>query len=178
MPEAVRGIPIKEKAGTATYIVIDDLPGLISLVQIGVLEIHPGGSREDRLDRPDRLIFDLDPAEDLVWGDVVRAARQVKDKLKDLGLDSFVRTTGGKGLHVVVPLVRRASWEELKALAQAFADALVREQPKQYIAQSSKAKRPGKIFLDYLRNEKARRQSPHIQQGPSPGDGRHAPFLG
>jgi bifunctional non-homologous end joining protein LigD len=154
MPEAVRGIPIKEKGGTATSIVIDDLAGLISLVQMGVLEIHPWGSREDRLDRPDRLIFDLDPAEDLTWGDVVRAARLARDRLKDLGLDSFVRTTGGKGLHVVVPLVRRASWEELKALARAFADAVVREHPKQYIAQSSKAKRPGKIYIDYLRNER------------------------
>jgi bifunctional non-homologous end joining protein LigD len=154
MPEAVRGIPIKEKGGTATYIAIDDLAGLIALVQMGVLEIHPWGSREDRLDRPDRLIFDLDPAEDLAWADVVRAARLVRDRLKDLGLDSFVRTTGGKGLHVVAPLVRRASWEELKALARAFADAVVREHPKQYIAQSSKAKRPGKIYLDYLRNER------------------------
>ena len=153
MPEAVRGIRIKEQAGMATYIAIDDLAGLISLVQMGVLEIHPWGSREDRLDRPDRLIFDIDPAEDLAWGDVVRAGRHVKDRLEDLGLSSFVRTTGGKGLHVVVPLVRRASWEELKDFAKSFADALVREKPKNYIAQSSKAKRAGKIYLDYLRNE-------------------------
>ena len=154
MPEAVRGIEIKEKAGMATYIAIDDLAGLISLVQMGVLEIHPWGCREDRIERPDRLIFDIDPAEDLAWGDVVRAARHVRERLEDLGLDSFVRTTGGKGLHVVAPLVRRASWEELKALSKAFADALVREQPKRYIAQASKAKRAGKLYIDYLRNEK------------------------
>ena len=129
-------------------------PGLISLVQMGVLEIHPWGSREDRIDRPDRLIFDIDPGEDLAWGDVVRAARHVRERLEDLGLDSFVRTTGGKGLHVVAPLVRRASWDELKALLKAFADALVREQPKRYIAQASKAKRAGKLYIDYLRNEK------------------------
>jgi bifunctional non-homologous end joining protein LigD len=154
MPRAVRGTLIKEKAGNATYIVIDDLEGLISFVQLGVLEIHPWGSREDAIDRPDRLIFDIDPAEDLAWSDVVRAARHVKERLEDLRLESFVRTTGGKGVHVVVPIARRTSWEELKTLAKAFADALVREQPKRYIAQSSKAKRAGKIFIDYLRNEK------------------------
>jgi bifunctional non-homologous end joining protein LigD len=154
MPEAVRGITIKEKAGAATYIAIDDLAGVISLVQMGVLEIHPWGSRTDRLERPDRLIFDIDPAEGLEWDDVVQAARHIKERLDDLKLDSFVRTTGGKGLHVVVPLVRRASWEELKSLAKSFADAVVREQPKRYIAQSSKVKRAGKIYLDYLRNER------------------------
>ncbi len=132
---------------------IDDLAGLISLVQMGVLEIHPWGSRADRLDRPDRLIFDIDPADDLSWSDVVQAARLIKERLDDLGLTSFVRTTGGKGLHVVVPVARRTSWEDLKSFAKTFAFALVREQPSRYIAQSSKAKRAGKIYLDYLRNE-------------------------
>ena len=154
MPAAVRGILIKEKEGDGTYIIIDDLAGLISFVQMGVLEIHPWGSREDQIDRPDRLIFDIDPAPDVTWVDVVEAARHVKERLGDLGLESFVRTTGGKGLHVVAPIARRTSWEDLKALAKAFADALVREQPERYIAQSSKAKRAGKIFIDYLRNEK------------------------
>jgi bifunctional non-homologous end joining protein LigD len=154
MPEWVRGIPIKEKAGDATYIAIDDVPGLISLVQMGVLEIHPWASREDRIDRPDRLVLDIDPAVDRTWNDVVEAARHVRERFNDLGLVSFVRTTGGKGLHVVVPLARRSSWEELKDFAKSFADALVREKPKHYIAQSSKAKRAGKLFLDYLRNEK------------------------
>ena len=106
------------------YIVIDDLAGLISLVQLGVLEIHPWGSREDRIDLPDRLIFDIDPAAELAWSDVVRAARHVKQRLLDLKLESFVRTTGGKGLHVVVPIVRPTSWDNLKTLAKAFADAL------------------------------------------------------
>ena len=153
MPESVSGITIKEKTGEAIYIAIEDLSGLIALVQMGVLEIHPWGSRGDRLDRPDRLIFDIDPAEDLGWSDVVRAARHVRERLDDLGLVSFVRTTGGKGLHVVVPIVRRTPWDELKSLARAFADALVREEPRRYIATSSKAKRAGKLYLDYLRNE-------------------------
>jgi bifunctional non-homologous end joining protein LigD len=154
MPKAVHGIAIREKSGTATYIAIDDLAGLISLVQMGVLEIHPWGCRADRIDRPDRLIFDIDPAPDVAWAEVVRAAWHVKERLVDLEIESFVRTTGGKGLHVVVPLVRRVSWDDLKALARAFADALVREQPEQYIAQASKIKRAGKIYIDYLRNEK------------------------
>jgi bifunctional non-homologous end joining protein LigD len=154
MPEAVRGVSVKEKSGNATYIVIDGLAGLISLVQLGVLEIHPWGSREDRIDRPDRLIFDIDPAADVAWNEVVRAAGHVRERLKDLGLQSFVRTTGGKGLHVVAPIARRTTWDELKTVAKAFADALVRAQPSRYIAQSSKAKRAGKIFVDYLRNDR------------------------
>ena len=121
---------------------------------MGVLEIHPWGCREDRLERPDRLVIDIDPAPDVAWSDVVSGARHVRDRLDDLGLDSFARTTGGKGIHVVVPLVRRLSWEELKTFAKAFADVLVREQPGKYIAQASKAKRAGKIYIDYLRNER------------------------
>jgi len=96
----------------------------------------------------------MDPAPDVAWGDVVQAARAVKERLAELGLESFVRTTGGEGLHVVVPIARRISWEDLKTLAKAFGDAMVREQPTRYIAQASKAKRAGKIFVDYLRNER------------------------
>ncbi len=153
MPRSVRGIEVKEKAGSVAYLVIDDLAGLISLVQLGVLEIHPWGSREDRLDSPDRLIIDIDPGEGVHWNDVVRAARQVKQRLEHLGLESFLRTTGGKGLHVVVPIVRRGSWDDLKSFAKTFADSLVREHPYRYVAQPSKAKRTGRIYIDYLRNE-------------------------
>ena len=119
MPETVSGIAVTEKSGEATYIAIDNQSGLIALVQMGVLEIHPWGSRKDRLDRPDRMILDIDPAPDLSWNDVVNAARHVKQRLEDLNLRSFVRTTGGKGLHVVAPIDRRSSWEELKAVARA-----------------------------------------------------------
>jgi bifunctional non-homologous end joining protein LigD len=154
MPDSVRGISIKEKSGTGIYVGIDNLKGLISLVQMGVLEIHPWGSRADRVDRPDRLIFDMDPAPGVAWPEVIRAGRIIKDRLDQLELLCFVRTTGGKGLHVVVPLERRASWDELKAFAKSFVDSLVRAEPKRYIAQSSKAKRAGKIFLDYLRNDR------------------------
>jgi bifunctional non-homologous end joining protein LigD len=154
MPAAVRSIEIDEKDQTAFAIAIDDVAGLVSLVQMGVLEIHPWGSRADLLDRPDRLIIDIDPAEDLAWHDVVQAALHVKERLWDLGLQSFVRTTGGKGAHVVAPIARRVSWPELKSFARGFAEALVRAEPSRFLAQASKARRPGKIFLDYLRNER------------------------
>ncbi len=154
MPKAVRAIVVTEASGDAQYLGIDDLSGLISLVQLGVLEIHAWGCREDRIDKPDRLIIDIDPAEDVRWAEVVKAARHAKERLMDLGLESFVRTTGGKGLHVVAPIARRTSWEELKKVAKAFVDALVREQPEHYLAQASKQKRVGKIYLDYLRNQK------------------------
>jgi bifunctional non-homologous end joining protein LigD len=154
MPSAVHGIPITTNGEDATYIGIDDLAGLISLVQMNVLEIHPWASREDRLERPDRLIFDIDPGPRVQWHDVALAARHIKEHLADLGLESFVRTTGGNGLHVVAPVLRRTTWDELKSFAREFADALVREAPDRYIATSSKAKRVGKLFVDYLRNER------------------------
>jgi bifunctional non-homologous end joining protein LigD len=153
MPGSVNGITVKEKKGEATYIAIEDLSGLISLVQMGVLEIHPWGSRADRLERPDRVIIDIDPADDRNWSDVVQAASHVKQQLDDLGLASFLRTTGGKGLHVVAPIERRTSWDDLKTIARAFVDALVRQEPTRYVATASKSKRAGKIYLDYLRNE-------------------------
>ena len=139
MPKDLR-VSVNEKDGTATYIVLDNLSGLISLVQTVVLEIHPSGSREDNVDRPDRLILDMDPAPDRSWADVVREARKARDRLENIGLESFVRTTGGKGLHVVAPLARRSSWPEVKAVAKAIADSLVRDEPDRFIAQSS---RPG-----------------------------------
>jgi bifunctional non-homologous end joining protein LigD len=100
------------------------------------------------------LIFDFDPGPGVQWKRVVEAARQTRDRLGELGLESFLRTSGGKGLHVVAPLARRSSWEQLKAFAHAFADDMVRRAPDRYIANMSKAKRKGKIFVDYLRNQR------------------------
>jgi bifunctional non-homologous end joining protein LigD len=152
LPPGVRGIPIKEKTSTDTYIVIDDLSGLISLVQMGVLEIHPWGSREDRIEQPDRLTFDFDPGTDVGWRGVVRGAQLCRDLLSKAGLRSWVKTSGGKGLHVVVPLMRSTGWEDAKDFAHAVADEMVRREPTLYTANMSKAKRSGKIFVDYLRN--------------------------
>src|SRR5262249_2334967 len=95
MPESIRGIPVEESGGTQLCLAIDDAHGPVALAQIGALEIHPWGSREDRLDSPDRLILDLDPGEGVGWSELVRAAREVRDRLQEVGLTSFVRTTGG-----------------------------------------------------------------------------------
>jgi bifunctional non-homologous end joining protein LigD len=152
MPEPVRGIRIEETEGSALYVGIDDTEGLVTLVQFGVLEIHPWGSRADRLGRPDRLIFDLDPGEGVRWKQVVGAALRVRERLGDLGLTTFVRTTGGKGIHVVAPLVRRSEWDEVKGFAGDVARGFEREDPDRFIATMSKARRKGRIFVDYLRN--------------------------
>jgi bifunctional non-homologous end joining protein LigD len=152
--EAVRGVMIKEKDDTDEYVVIDDLPGLISLVQMGVLEFHPWPARADNVEAPDRIVFDLDPGDDVAWKSVVEAAREVRERLGELGLESFLRTSGGKGLHVVVPLARRNSWDQLKEFAKAVADELVQRAPDRYTATMAKAKRGGKVFVDYMRNQR------------------------
>lgn len=154
LPEAVHGVSIEGKDARRTYISISDVKGLISLVQIGVLEIHPWGSRIDKLERPDRMVFDLDPGEGVSYPGVVEAAFKIRDILDGLGLVSFVKTSGGKGLHIVVPLDRRSGWEEMKSFSKAVADGVVKLEPGKYIATASKAKRKGKIFIDYLRNNR------------------------
>ena len=121
---------------------------------MSVLEIHTWGSQADQIDKPDRLIFDLDPDPSVDWPHVVAAAEEVRLLLAELGLISFVKTTGGKGLHIVVPIQRRISWGEAKAFCRAVADFLVAAAPDRYIATMSKAARRGKIFVDYLRNDR------------------------
>ncbi|WP_428306175.1 DNA ligase D [Lacipirellula sp.] len=154
MPDSVRGIAIREKIGTDEYVVVDDLPGLISLVQFGAMEFHPWPAREDRVERPDRLVFDVDPDEKVSWAAVRQAALDVRDCLELLGLQSFLRTSGGKGLHVVAPIERRSDWDEVKAFARGVAELMVRTASDRYVANMSKAKRRGKIFIDYLRNQR------------------------
>jgi bifunctional non-homologous end joining protein LigD len=152
LPDWVRRVPIKEGGSVGKYVVIDSLPGLIALVQMGVLEIHTWGSRVDRIEQPDRLTFDLDPDAGLPWARVIEAARALRRKLAGLGLNAFVKTTGGKGLHVVVPIVRKYRWDEIKPFCKTLAESMTREEPERYLATMSKAKRKGKIFIDYLRN--------------------------
>jgi DNA ligase D len=135
------------------YLYISDEPGLIALVQMGVLEIHPWGALIDRPDRPDRVIFDLDPGEGLGFADVMKAAREVRDALKRRDLQSFVKTTGGKGLHVVVPIARRHGWADVKSWAKTVANALAADAPQRYLTRIAKAERKGRIFIDYLRND-------------------------
>jgi bifunctional non-homologous end joining protein LigD len=122
---------------------------------MGVLEIHPWGSKIDNLEQPDIIIFDLDPAPEVPWSRVVAAAKEVRNYLAEYQLISFVKTTGGKGLHVVVPIQPEYNWEEVKNFAYVFVQCLVKINPKEYTATMSKTKREGKIFIDYLRNQKA-----------------------
>ena len=131
---------------------IDDLDGLIGLVQAGVLEIHPWGSTMAALEQPDIITMDLDPADDVAWPDIIAAAREVRERMKALGLPSFVKTSGGKGLHVVVPLVPAADWEAVKRFTKAMADDMATDSPERYVSVVTKSKRQGKILVDYLRN--------------------------
>lgn len=151
-PEAIQRVPVRESGGVADSMVIADAEGLAGLVQLGALEIHAWGSRARDLEHPDQLTFDLDPGPGVPWRDVVAAARAVRDRLLQLGLQSFAKTTGGKGLHVVAPIAPRASWDQAKAFARALALELVAREPDRYLAKASKTARRGRIFLDYLRN--------------------------
>jgi bifunctional non-homologous end joining protein LigD len=153
-PEALGRIGIEEKDKTSDYLVIEDLAGLVSLVQMGVLEIHPWGSRVDNVERPDRLIFDLDPDPAVAWPRVIDAAIRVRELLADLGLTSFVKTTGGKGLHVVVPIQRRHEWPEVKQFCKRLVEQIAAAAPAEYTTNMAKAARKGKVFLDYLRNDR------------------------
>ncbi len=133
---------------------VEDKKGLLSLVQMGVLEIHPWGSKIDQLQKPDIITFDLDPDEGLEWMAVVDGAFEVKRHLEELGLISFVKTTGGKGLHVVIPIKPHYEWQVIKQFAKLFVQFLENKNPSQYTSSPSKTKRKNKIFLDYLRNLK------------------------
>ena len=132
---------------------IDDLDGLISLVQAGVLEIHTRGTTDDDRERADRLVFDLDPGPGTGWKDVVAAAREVRERLAKLKLISFLKTSGGKGLHVVLP-IKPVPWQDAKDFTQAVARAMAKDAPAHYTATATKSKRNNRIFIDYLRNSR------------------------
>jgi bifunctional non-homologous end joining protein LigD len=152
--DSIEGVKIKEKGAVRTYAYIKDLAGLVSLAQMGVLEIHPWGSRVGNLEHPDRLTLDIDPAPGVPWKRVIATARQLRAFLLELRLKSFVKTTGGKGLHVVVPLAGEASWDTVKGFTKGIAEAMAQQAPREYTASLSKASRTGKLFIDYLRNSR------------------------
>jgi bifunctional non-homologous end joining protein LigD len=143
---------VRDEGGEDEVLFIRDLRGLVALVQAGVMEIHPWGSRIGDVDRPDRITIDLDPGEGVPWPAVIEAAREVRQRLLALSLESFVKTTGGKGLHVVVPLAPRDDWATAKAFARALAEAMEKDSPSRYVSKSVKAAREGRIYVDYLRN--------------------------
>lgn len=148
-------VPIKEKdGGHEDYLYVEDADGLLACVQMGTIEFHGWGSHVDALEKPDRMVFDLDPDEGLDFGDVKKAAFDIRRQLADIGLVSFAMLSGGKGVHVVVPLDPGHSWDAHKDFSKRFAEALSLTEPDRFVATMSKAKRKGKIFIDYLRNQR------------------------
>ncbi|MGO7131781.1 non-homologous end-joining DNA ligase [Rhizobium leguminosarum] len=131
---------------------IGDFNGLVALVQSAVLEIHPWGATADNWERPDMVTMDLDPGEDVTWSAVIAAALELKSRLEARGLPAFVKTSGGKGLHVVTPLAPKAGWAEVKDFAHSLAESMSADAPDKYLATATKAKRGGHIYIDYLRN--------------------------
>jgi bifunctional non-homologous end joining protein LigD len=153
--DAVHHVPIREKdGGQEDYLWLDSADGVLSCVQMGTIEFHGWGARSDDVERPDRLIFDLDPDEALDFDAVKRAAADLRDRLADLGLVSFAMLSGGKGVHVVVPLTPQADWPRVKDFASRFAQALSLAEPDRFVATMAKAKRKGRIFIDWLRNQR------------------------
>jgi bifunctional non-homologous end joining protein LigD len=150
---AVDRITVPEGSGTATYLAANSTAAIVALLQWGVIEIHPWASREPKLDRPDRLILDFDPDDGVAWPDLVSAVQVTRTLLDDLDLQGFLKTTGGKGLHIVVPIRPTIDWNIAKGFAKAVADTLVSAFPDSFTATVSKTKRKGKIFIDYLRND-------------------------
>ncbi len=152
---SVHHVPIVEKNGQAEdYLYVDTAEGILTLVQMGVIEIHGWGSRASDVEKPERMVFDLDPDEGLDFEDVKRAAKDIHDRLADIGLTSFAMLSGGKGVHVVVPLNPGHSWDAHKDFSKRFAEALAQAEPDRFTSNMSKAKRKGRIFLDYLRNQR------------------------
>jgi bifunctional non-homologous end joining protein LigD len=148
-------VPVKEKDGSVEdYIYVADIAGLVTCVQMGTIEFHGWGAPVADIEKPDRLVFDLDPDEGLGFDVVKKAARDLKRHLADMGLQTFPLLTGGKGLHVVVPLTPEAKWPEVKDFAQRFCLALAEAEPERFTANLAKAQRKGRIFLDYLRNQR------------------------
>jgi bifunctional non-homologous end joining protein LigD len=155
LPPGIGSVDVADKNGKVEpYITLSTAEALTALAQMGVLEVHPWGSRNDDLEHADRLIFDLDPDEALGWEMLTQAATEVRKRLKAIGLESFLKTTGGKGLHVVAPIVPELGWSSLKEFAHGFVSAMEKQHPELYLTKMTKAARKGKIYLDYLRNER------------------------
>lgn len=152
VPDAVGRVRITEKSTTDTYLVIENVAGLVAMAQLAILEIHPWGSRVDKLEKPDIVTFDFDPDVGLPWERVTEAAIEMREALHGIGLQSFPKTTGGKGLHVVVPVAPKLEWEAIKEFAKWVAERFTATYPDRFTTNMSKRARAGRIFIDYLRN--------------------------
>ncbi len=152
VPDALRRISIRQSDGMRPYAVVEDVEGLLALVQIGALEVHHWGARADRVEAPDRIVFDLDPGAGVSWAALCAAAGEIRALLAEVGLESWVKTSGGKGIHVVAPIERRATWAQVSAFTRAVAETLEEHAPDRYLSRAAKAARSGRIFIDWLRN--------------------------
>ncbi|HXZ67527.1 MAG TPA: DNA ligase D, partial [Alphaproteobacteria bacterium] len=154
-PDAFKKIAIKEKSALEDFLYIDNVAGLVAAAQVRAIELHIWGSHIDTLEEPDRIVFDFDPDPEVEWSAVQEAAKEMRERLDAIGLQSFLMATGGKGLHVIAPLKPRHSWPEIKMFTHALAGVMAQESPKKYTTILSKANRRGRIFIDYLRNERS-----------------------
>ncbi len=155
MPEGVKSvsIPNRKTGKREDYLTVASQDGLVGLAQMGVLEIHPWGSRNKSLEQPDRVVFDLDPDTAISWQTLASAARELRGRLRQLGLAGFLKQTGGKGLHIVVPIEAEHPWPVVKDFARKVVLSMEKDQPNLYVTKMTKALRTGRIYLDYLRNE-------------------------
>jgi bifunctional non-homologous end joining protein LigD len=153
-PQAIRRVKIQEKTKVGDYMVVDTLEGLVSLAQMNVLEIHTWNSVIDRVEHPNRIVLDLDPGQQVTWPQVITAAKQVQTLLTTAGLKAWLKTTGGRGLHVVVPLAPSRDWSECLEFSRAIAEVMVDHDPSMYTTDFRKAGRESKILIDYLRNNR------------------------
>jgi bifunctional non-homologous end joining protein LigD len=151
--EDVHPFKFRHKGKSYEYLYIETATGLLSLIQMGAIEIHPWGASIDTIDCPDRLVFDLDPAPDVPFEAVKLAAQDIRQRLKHKGLESMPKCSGGKGIHVIVPLAARDEWPTVRAFAAGLAEDMVTAAPSAYVATMTKARRTGKIFIDYFRND-------------------------
>jgi bifunctional non-homologous end joining protein LigD len=153
-PSALRRVRIREKTKIGEYLVADSIPAIVALAQMGIVEIHTWNSTADDIEHPNRIVWDLDPGPEIVWKQVTTAATQLRDVLQTLGLVSWVKTTGGRGLHVVVPIVRTLDWSECLAFSRDVSELLARTDPAVYTTAFPKRGRERKILIDYLRNNR------------------------
>jgi bifunctional non-homologous end joining protein LigD len=153
-PSALRRVRIREKTKVGEYLVADDVAGLVSLAQMGIVEIHTWNATDDAIECPNRIVFDIDPGPRVTWAQVVTAARLLREVLETLGLASWVKTTGGRGLHVVVPITPVHDWSRCLDFARSVSEAIVRTDSRLYTTAFAKAGRDDKLLIDYLRNNR------------------------
>jgi bifunctional non-homologous end joining protein LigD len=149
----VRSFKFRHNKESHEYLYIEDEKGLLEVIQMGAIELHPWGAPVASIDFPDRIVFDLDPAPDVSFETVKLAAQDLRQRLRKRGLEPLLKCTGGKGLHVIVPLAGKDQWPEVRSFAAAVAGEMVKDRPEAYVATMAKSKRTGKIFVDYFRND-------------------------